>query len=98
MIRKRGGDMALAILIGAGLLLIAQPALACSVCAGGDPGASMNQGLRAGMFVLLGVIGAVLTGLASLLLFWMRRAAQIEAVGPASQAVARAPRAPFSTT
>ena len=93
MIRIRLVDMTLAILIGLASLLIAQPALACSVCFGGDPGSSMNQGLQAGMLVLLGVVGVVLTGLASLLLFWMRRAAHlgapVEAVEEASQVAAR---------
>ncbi len=79
MIRKRLVNMALAILIGLASLLIAQPALACSVCFGADPSSSMNQGVQAGMLVLLGVVGVVLTGLASLLLFWMRRAAHLEA-------------------
>ncbi len=77
MIRKRLLKLALPILIGLASLLIAQPALACSVCFGGDPNSAMNQGVQAGMLVLLGVVGVVLTGLASLLLFWMRRAAQL---------------------
>ena len=79
MIRKRRLDMALAILIALASLLTAQPALACSVCAGGDPSASMNQGLQAAMLVLLGVVYLLLAGLASLFLFWMRRAARLEA-------------------
>ena len=78
MIRTRLVHMALAILIGLATLLSTQPALACSVCFG-DPGSAMNQGAQAGMLVLLGVIGVVLTGLASLLLFWVRRAAHLEA-------------------
>ncbi len=77
MIRTRLVIMALAIGIGLATFLSAQPALACSVCFG-DPGSSMNQGLQAGMLVLLGVVGVVLTGLASLLLFWMRRAAHLK--------------------
>ncbi len=93
--------MALAIGIGLASLLIAQPALACSVCFGADPSSSLDQGLRAGMLVLLGVVGVVLTGLASLLLFWVRRAADLrakgEAVEDASQAVPGASRAPLST-
>ena len=101
MNRKRWVEMALAILIGPGSLLIAQPALACSVCFG-DPGSSMNQGLQAGMLVLLVVVYVLLAGLASLFLFWMRRAAhlraRVDAVERASQAVSRAPRAPLSTT
>ncbi len=95
MIRKRLVNMALAILIGLASLLIAQPALACSVCFGGDPSSSMNQGAQAGMLVLLGVVGVVLTGLASLLLFWMRRAAHLEEVE--EEAAPSASRAPFST-
>ncbi len=78
MIRKRLVNMALAILIGLASLLMVQPALACSVCVGGDPNSSMNQGAQAGMLVLLGGAGVVLTGLASLFLFWMRRAAKLE--------------------
>ncbi len=76
MTRTRLVIMPLAILIGLATLLSAQPALACSVCFG-DPGSSMNQGVQAGMLVLLGVVGVVLTGLASLLLFWVRRAANL---------------------
>ncbi len=98
MIRKRLVKMALPILIGLASLLLAQPALACSVCSGGDPNSAMNQGLDAGVLVLLGVIGVVLAGFASLFLFWMRRAALLEAQGEeASQAVPNASRAPFST-
>ncbi len=85
MIRKRLVNMALPILIGLASLLIAQPALACSVCYG-DPNSAMHQGAQAGVLVLLGVVGVVLTGLASLLLFWVRRAAQLEAVAEASGA------------
>ncbi len=103
MIRTRLVGIALAIPIGLASLLVARPVLACSVCVGGDPNSSMNQGLDAGVLVLLGVIGIVLSGFASLLLFWMRRAAQLrswaEAVeeAEARQAVPSASRAPFST-
>ena len=72
-------QVALAILFGLVLQLGAQPALACSVCAG-DPNAALSQGAQAGMLVLLGVIGVVLTGLASVLLFWVRRAANLRAL------------------
>ena len=74
-----GRHAALATLFGLVLSLSAQPALACSVCAG-DPNSALSQGAQAGMLVLLGVIGVVLTGLASLLLFWMRRAANLQAL------------------
>ncbi len=99
--RNRRIQMALAILIALTSLLTAQPALACSVCAGGDPSSLINQGLQAGMLVLLGVAGVVLTGLTSLFLFWMRRAAhletQVEQVEEASQAAPSASRAPLWT-
>ncbi len=77
MIRKRLVNMALAILIGLASLLMAQPAQACTVCYG-DPNSLLSKGAQAGMLVLLGVIAVVLTGLASLLIFWMRRAAKLE--------------------
>ena len=81
LVRVRGqlGSLALAILTGLVALVSAQPALACSVCAG-DPNSALSQGAQAGMLVLLGVIGVVLTGLASLLLFWVRRAANLRAL------------------
>ena len=78
MIRVAPLYAALAILVGLAWLLAAEPALACSVCFGGDPSSSMNQGARAGMLILLGVIGGVLVALSSLFLFWMRRAARLE--------------------
>ncbi len=90
MIQNRLASMPLAILACLGVLLSAQPALACSVCYG-DPNSAMTLGAQAGVLVLLGVVGTVLTGFASLLIFWMRRAAdlraQVEAVEDASQAV-----------
>ena len=84
MTRKRLVEMPLVILIGLTALLLAQPALACSVCVGGDPNASMNQGVQAGMLVLLGVIGVVLTALAAVMIFWMRRAKQLAAAHESS--------------
>lgn len=79
MIAKRLPRLAWALPMGLAVLLLAEPVLACSVCFGGDPNASMNEGVRAGMLILLGVIGLVLAGLASLFIFWMRRAARLEA-------------------
>jgi hypothetical protein len=70
--------LSLAILACLGVLLSAHPALACAVCYG-DPNSAMTQGAQAGVVVLLGVVGTVLTGLAALLIFWMRRAAHLEA-------------------
>ncbi len=71
--------LSLALLVGVGVLLGAHPALACSVCAG-DPNSALSQGAQAGMLVLLGVIGVILTGIASLFIFWMRRAANLRAL------------------
>ena len=53
MIGKRSLQVALATPIGLAALLLAEPVLACSVCAGGDPNSSMNQGVRAWMLFLL---------------------------------------------
>ena len=72
-----GANISVAALIAVALLLRAQPVLACAVCVG-DPGSPMVQGLQAGVLVLMGVVVTVLIGLASLLVFWMRRAANIE--------------------
>ena len=85
---RRLGGLSLAILIGLAALLSAQPALACAAGAGG-PNPARSQGAQAGMLVLLGVITVLLTGLASLLLYWVRRAAYLralEAAGPAATA------------
>ena len=77
MSQNRPASISLTILACLGVLLSAAPALACSVCYG-DPNSAMSQGAKAGVLVLLGVVGVVLTGLASLLIFWMRRAANLE--------------------
>ncbi len=95
MRQNRLASLSLAILVCLGVLLSSQPALACSVCYG-DPNSAMTQGAQAGVLVLLGVVGVVLTGLGSLLLFWMRRAAQLRAVEEASQAIPSASRAQVS--
>ena len=85
MSRHRLASLSLAILACLGVLLSAQPALACSVCYG-DPNSAMSQGAQAGVLVLLGVIGVVLLGLASMLVFWMRRAANLENQGRSVEA------------
>ncbi len=78
MSQNRRDIISLTILACLAALLSAAPALACSVCYG-DPNSAMSQGAKAGVLVLLGVVGAVLTGVASLLIFWMRRAAHLKA-------------------
>ncbi len=77
MSQHRRACISLTILACLVLLLSAAPALACSVCYG-DPNSAMSQGAKAGVLVLLGVVGVVLTGIASLLIFWMRRAASLK--------------------
>ena len=69
----------LAVLGVAVALLLADPALACSVCFG-DPNSPMAAGARAGVLVLLGVVVVVLVGVASLMIFWSRRAASLRAL------------------
>lgn len=73
---RRRLNAALAALIGVVALLSAQPALACAVCYG-EPGSPMALGVQAGVLVLLGVVSVVLVGVASLLIFWMRRASRL---------------------
>ncbi len=86
MSHRRRNPLWPAILIGLAALLTAQPVLACSVCYG-DPNSAMSQGAQAGVLVLLGVIGVVLAGIASLLIFWMRRAANLERLVSANELV-----------
>ncbi len=86
MSQNRLASLSLAILACLGALLSAEPVLACSVCFG-DPNSAMVQGAQAGVLVLLGVVCVVLMGLASLLLFWMRRAAHLRTLEEASQTI-----------
>lgn len=57
------------------ILACAAPAQACSVCFG-DPNSSMSQAAVRGVFVLLGVIGLVLGGIATIGGCWIVRAAR----------------------
>ena len=61
-------------------LLSSRPALACAVCFG-DPDSAVTQGAKAGILVLLGVIGTVLVGIAGIALFWIRRARALDGQG-----------------
>ena len=54
--------------------------LACAVCFG-DPDSDMTQGAKAGILILLGVVGTVLAGIAGMALFWIRRARTLQAQG-----------------
>ncbi len=77
MSQKRPVRLVSALLICLAAISIAQPVIACSVCYG-DPNSPMTKGVEAGVLVLLGVVGGVLMLVASLLLFWVRRAANLE--------------------
>ncbi len=77
MSQKRSVLLVSALLICLAAISIAQPVIACSVCYG-DPNSPMTKGVEAGVLVLLGVVGGVLMLVASLLLFWVRRAANLE--------------------
>jgi uncharacterized membrane protein len=50
-----------------------QNSWACSVCFG-DPNSPMTHGAKAGVAVLLGIVGVVLGGILAVAFFWMRRA------------------------
>ena len=68
-------------------LLNVSPAVACSVCYG-DPNSSLSHGVNAGVLVLLGFIVSVLLMIASLLIFWMKRARRLgEPAGDIGEAV-----------
>ncbi len=84
MMLKRLFDVAMMILVGVTWLQISKPALACAVCFGGDPNSSMTQGVQSGILVLLGVVCSVLVGFASLAIFWMRRAANLDRLARAN--------------
>lgn len=58
------------------LVLRAAPALACSVCYG-DPDSPEVKAMQAGILVLLGCIGTVLTGFAGLFLYWFSRSRRL---------------------
>ena len=58
----------------------APTAMACSVCYG-DPNSPLTKGVDAGVLVLLAFVGVILLLLASLLVFWTRRAAHLGETG-----------------
>jgi hypothetical protein len=73
--------------LGAAALGAAGPAAeACSVCYG-DPSSQMVQGAKAGVLLLLGVIGSVLLGIIAVMVTWIRRARALAA----AEAVPAAP-------
>jgi hypothetical protein len=67
------------LILGAGLAGLAQvngTVLACAACYGASD-SPMAKGMNAGIFVLLGVIGAVLCGAATFFVFLARRASSV---------------------
>ena len=65
--------------IAAFLLLSAADASACAVCYG-DPNSPLTKGMNAGVWVLLGCILTLLTGFASMFLYWMSRSRRLSAL------------------
>lgn len=67
--------LALLALVALALLLVSAPdASACAACFGKNDG-KLAQGMNAGIFALLGVIGGVLFAIAGFFFFIVRRAA-----------------------
>jgi hypothetical protein len=62
----------------AGILLAPQDLLACASCFGESDGA-MAEGMNAGVFVLLVVVGGMLAGIGGFFIFLMRRGARVAA-------------------
>ncbi len=63
----------------AALHLFAGNADACAVCYG-NPDSPMVKAMGAGIWVLLGCIFTVLSGLASMFLYWMSRSRRLSAL------------------
>ena len=59
------------------LVASATEAGACAVCYG-NPESPMTKGIVAGIWVMLGCIGFVLAGFASVFLYWMYRSRHID--------------------
>ena len=74
---RRDGTVVLAV---AAVLGRACPALACAVCFG-DPDSPLTKGALMGVYVLVGVVGFVLAGIAATGVFWIQRSRRIARVG-----------------
>lgn len=61
-------------------VLPSAPVGACAICFG-DPNSSMAQGARAGILVLIGVVGFVLSWITGIAVFWMFRARALRRQG-----------------
>ena len=65
------------LMIASVLLIATERAQACAVCFG-DPDSRMAKGAAAGVLVLVGVISAVLVGVASVGVCWMQRSRRLD--------------------
>jgi hypothetical protein len=64
------------VLAVAAVLGCASPALACAVCFG-DPQSPLTKGALMGVYVLVGVVGFVLTGITATGVFWIQRSRRL---------------------
>jgi hypothetical protein len=55
------------------ILFVGQDVFACSVCFG-DPNSPMTHAAKAGVAVLLGIVGLVLCGIFAVAIYWIKRA------------------------
>lgn len=58
-------------------LVFVQDLWACSVCFG-DPNSPIVHGAKAGVAVLLGIVGLVICGIVGVAFYWIRRARLLE--------------------
>lgn len=72
-------SVALIFAVAVVVLASAGDAVACAVCYG-DPDSPMTKGIVAGVWVLLGCIFTLLTGFASMFLYWMSRSRRLSAL------------------
>ena len=70
---SRGAAMVVAIVA---VTACASPALACAVCFG-DPESPLTKGALMGVYVLVGVVGFVLVGIAGTGAFWIHRSRRL---------------------
>ena len=75
----------------AALLLTWRSGWACAVCFG-SPDSALTQGAKAGILILLGVVGAVLAWVVGVTLYWVRRARRLQAEAAMAQYIAATPR------
>ncbi len=79
----------LALLILAITGAMAPTASACSTCFG-DPDSAMAKGVVMGVFVMVGVVGFVLAGIAGTGLYWIQRSRRLSRTGDDSSGTSSA--------